>query len=106
MTRNTSFVFHGRMFISKWSLLIRVTLNTWSVAAGGETRLFQLKPSMRVVTIATLHCAFEHLVMKWPAELGLRLAVATDTELWLARTQHVCGQQIGISSLGFGHERV
>ena len=39
---------------------------------------------MRIVAIAALHRPFEDLVMERQVELVLRLAMTTETKLWLA----------------------
>jgi hypothetical protein len=46
--------------------------------------LFEFETTMGIVAIAALHRSFEHLVMKRQVELVLRLAMTTETKLWLA----------------------
>lgn len=106
MTRRTAFHFQRRVLENEWSLLVRMTLQTTRVGASRQTRLFELKAAVWIVTIAALHQPFEHLVMKRPAKLGLRFTVTTDTELRFTAAQHVGGQLILISPRCFRYEGV
>lgn len=72
------------MFVYKRTLLVYVTLEAGRIGASSEPRLFQLKPAVRIVTIAALHRPFQHLVMERQLKLMLRLTVTTHTELGLA----------------------
>jgi hypothetical protein len=72
------------MLVSERTLLIGMTLYTSCVRARCESCLFELETAVRVMTIAALHRAFEHLVMKWFIEVGLNFVVAADAELRLA----------------------
>ena len=75
------------MLVNKRTLLVGVALDAGGVGAGRESRLFQFEAAVRIVAIAALHRAFEHLVMKRQIELVLRLAVTTETKLRLAVLQ-------------------
>ena len=72
------------MLESEWTLLVGMTLNACRVCARCQPGLLELETAVRIVTIAALHRAFEHLVMKRFVEVGLNLVVATDAELRLA----------------------
>src|SRR5688572_18035559 len=64
VTCAASFCLYRRMFESEWTLLVRVTLHASRVGAGSQSRLFQFKTAMWIVTITALHSAFENLVME------------------------------------------
>jgi hypothetical protein len=64
MAGHATFSLNGRMLVDKWSLFIGVTFNTGRVGAGCQPGLLQLKPTMGIVTIATLHRAFQHFVVE------------------------------------------
>ena len=87
VTRNAPVRLHRGVLVNERPLLVCVTLDARGVGAGSESRLFQLEAAVRIVAIAALHRAFEHLVMKRQIELVLRLAMTTETELWLAVPQ-------------------
>ena len=87
VTRDAAIGLHRRMLVYKRSLLVGVTLEASGVRSGRESRLFEFETAVRIVTIAALHRAFQHLVMERQIELVLRLTVATETELWLARLE-------------------
>jgi hypothetical protein len=69
---------------SEWTLFVRMTLNARCICTGCEPGLLELKTAVRIVTIAALHRAFEHLVMERFVEVRLNFVVATDAELRLA----------------------
>ena len=77
VTSGATFRLHGCVFIRKWALLIGVTLHTRRIRASGESGLFEFKASVRIVTIAALHRAFQHLVVKGQLKLVLYFGVAT-----------------------------
>ena len=106
MTRRATFDLQRCVLEDERSLLVGVTLETAGIGACRQTSLLQLETAMRIVTVAALDETFEHLVMKRPAELRLRLAVTTDAKLRFAATQHVGCDQIAVSSLCFRHQRV
>ena len=106
MTRDAAFSFHGRVFVNKRSLLVCVTLDASGVGAGRESRLFQFETAMRIVAIAALHRAFQHLVMKRQVELVLRLRMATETELWLARLEQLQIGEPGLLRVGSRDEHI
>ena len=95
VTRDTAVGLHRRMLVNKRPLLVCVTLDASSVGARRESRLFKFETAVRVVAIAALHRAFQHLVMKRQVELVLSLAVTTETKLWLA-----CLEQFDIREAG------
>jgi len=92
MTGNTAFSFHRRMFVNKRTLLVCVTLYASSVCACRKSCLFELKPAVRIVTVAALHRAFQHFVVERQIELVLDLRVATQAELWLVHLQQANGR--------------
>jgi hypothetical protein len=63
VTGGATFGFHRKVFVDKGTLLVGMTLNAGCVGAGGKSRLFQFKTTVRVMTITTLHGAFKDLVM-------------------------------------------
>ena len=75
------------MFESEWTLLVRVTLHASRIGAGCQSRLFEFKTAMRIVTITALHGAFEHLVMERQIKLVLHFGVTAHTKLRLAHFQ-------------------
>lgn len=84
MTGNASFGLDRRVFIGERALLVGVTLDASGIGARGQPRLFEFKAAVRVMTIGTLHRAFENFVMERLLELMLHLGMATETELRLA----------------------
>ena len=75
------------MFIDKRALLVGVTLNACAVRSGREPSLFQLKPTMGVVTVAAPHRAFKDFMMEGQIELMFGFRVATYAELRLVHLQ-------------------
>jgi hypothetical protein len=88
MAGRASFGFYRGMFISKWTLLIYVTLNTSGICASGQSGLFEFKTAMRIVAITATHGPFKNLMMEGREELRFGLAVATHAELRVAHLQH------------------
>ena len=78
MAGDTAISLYWSMLVNKRSLLVCVTLDTGCVRAGRESRLLELKTAVRIVAIAALHRAFQHLVMEWQIKLVLGLAMTTD----------------------------
>ena len=99
MARRAAFNLEWRVLKYERALLVRVTLETARISTCRKARLFEFKTAVRVMTITALNQTLEHLVMKRPAKLRFCFGMTTDTELRLARTQHVCGQQVAIASL-------
>ena len=64
MAGHATFSFQRGVFISERSLLVRVTFNAGSIAAGGQARLFEFETAMRVVTIAATHRALHDFMME------------------------------------------
>ncbi|HEY5886042.1 MAG TPA: hypothetical protein VIT88_15250 [Pyrinomonadaceae bacterium] len=87
MTGNTAVSFHRGVFVNKRSLLIGVTLYASRIRARCQPRLFQLKPTMRVMAIAAFHGSFKNFVMEGEVKLVLGFAMATDAELRLVHLQ-------------------
>ena len=77
MTSHATFRLHRRVFVSKRTLLVSVTLDASGVAAGGKSGLLEFKTAMRVVAITTLHRAFENLMMERHIKRGLNLTMTT-----------------------------
>ena len=83
VTRDASLSLYRRMFVNKRALFVCVTLDAGCIGAGRETRLFQFKTAVWIVTIAAFHRAFEHFVMEGQIELVLRFAMTTEAKLRL-----------------------
>src|SRR6185369_10633790 len=81
VTRDATIGLHRRMLVNKRSLLVCMALDASRVSPGRQSRLFKFEAAVRVVAIAALHRAFQHLVMERQIELGLRLTMTTETEL-------------------------
>ena len=89
MTGSATFSFHGRVFVSEWSLLVYVTLEAGSISASGQPGLFKFKTAVRIMTITTAHGAFPNFVMEGHRKRRLNLAVTTETKLRITRLQHL-----------------
>ena len=89
VTRDTTIGLHRRMFVNERSLLVCMALDASRVSASRQPCLFKFETAVRVVAIATLHRAFQHLVMERQIELVLRLTMATETKLWLAVSEQL-----------------
>jgi hypothetical protein len=61
-----------------------MALDASRVSPGRQSRLFKFEAAVRVVAIAALHRAFQHLVMERQIELVLRLTMTTETKLGFA----------------------
>src|SRR5215203_739379 len=72
------------MFVNERSLLVCVTLDASRVGAGRQSRLLKLETAVRIVAIAALHRAFQHLVMERQIELVLSLGMTTQAKLRFA----------------------
>ena len=88
MTSRATFSFHRRMFVSKRSLLIDVTLKARRIAASCQSCLLKLKASVRVMAVTTAHSAFINFVMERHRKRRLDLAVTSETKLGIAGLQH------------------
>lgn len=88
MTCHTTFGFHRGVFISEWTLFVRVTFNASSISAGGQARLFKFETAMRVMTITATHRTFRNFVMEGHRERRFHFAMATQTKLRVAHLQH------------------
>ena len=96
MTRHTTFGFHRGVFISKRTLLVRVTFNASGISAGGQSRLLEFKTAMRVMTIDAAHRAFQDLMMEGRGERRFDFAVATEAKLRVAHFQHLDCREAGL----------
>ena len=96
MASRAAFGLDRRVFIGKRPLLVDVALNASRIGTGCQSRLFQLKAAMRVVTIAATHRSFQHLVVERRAELGLNFRVATAAQLRVVHLQHPRGGKAGL----------
>lgn len=99
MTGDAPFGFHRSMLVNKRPLLVRVTLNTRGVEARRQPGLFKLKSAVRVVTIAALHRAFQHLVMERQLKLVLDFTVTAQAELRLTGGQQLNAGYAGLLSI-------
>ena len=99
MTGHAAVGLEWGVLVCEWSLLVRMTLDARRVRARGQPRLLELETAVRIVTIAALHRAFEHLVMKGFIEVRLNLVVTTDAELRLAFLQQETSREVGFFSV-------
>ena len=88
MASGASFQFERSMFKNERALLIGVAFNAGRIDANREFCLLRLKPAVRIVAIAALQSALEHLVMKRLTELRFHFVVAGNAELLFIRLQH------------------
>ena len=100
VTRDASVSLDRSMLVNERALFVSVTLDARGISAGREPRLFQLKSTVWVVTIATLHRAFQHLVMERQVELVLRLTMTTETELGFAVLEQFQIGEAGLLRVG------
>src|SRR5262245_16419815 len=107
MTNRAAFDFCRRVLEHERPLLVGVAFHASGVCAGVKPRLFQLKSAMRIVTVAALHRAFKHAVMKRLSELRLRLVVAGHTKLRLVLHKHLRRCQVVRMrrEWAYGHQR-
>ena len=103
VTSSAAFGLHRRVFVRERTLLVGVTLDTCCISARRQPGLFQLKPTMRVVTIAATHRAFENLVMERHIELRLHFAVTAFAKLRVARPQHASRRKARFLSIDARH---
>jgi len=87
MTSHATFRLNWCVLIRERTLFISVTLNACSIRAGCESCLFELEPTVRVVTITAFHRSFEHFVMEGCVELWFDLSMATEAKLRLILRQ-------------------
>jgi hypothetical protein len=88
VTRHATFGLYRSVFIGKWTLLIDVAFYASCVTASGQPRLLKFETAMRIMAIATLHGAFENLVMEGLGEIRLSFTMAAHAKLRLAHPQH------------------
>ena len=96
VTGNTAFGLHRRVLVNKGTLLISVTFNTGCVSACCQSRLLQFKTTMWVMTVGTLHRAFQHFMVERQVELVLDFGVTTQTELRFVHLQRANGRETGL----------
>ncbi len=84
MTRDAPVSLDRSMLVNERALFVSVTLDARGIRAGRQSRLFQLKATVRVMAVAALHRTFQHFVMERQIKLVLGLAVTTEAKLWLA----------------------
>ncbi len=77
------------MFENKWTLLVRVTLNTSRIGSSCQSRLFEFEAAMRIMAIAALHSSFEDLVMEGKIELMFCFGMTAHTKLRFAIFQQL-----------------
>ena len=78
-----TFELEWTVFEDERSLLVCVAPYARRIGADGQFRLLLLESSVRIVTIAAPHGAFEYLVVEWLTELRFRFVVARHAELRL-----------------------
>jgi hypothetical protein len=84
MARGASFGLEWRVLVSERTLLVCMTLYAGRIGAGCQPGLLELETAMRVMTVAALHRAFQHLVMKRLVEVRLNFVVTAYAELGFA----------------------
>ena len=104
MTRYAAFGLNRGMFVNERTLFVCVTFYASRIGASRQSRLFQFKTAMRVMTITALHRAFKHLVMEGQIELVLDLGVAAQAKLRLADFQKFDGREGGLFGICRGNE--
>ena len=82
-----SFGLQRRVLVSEWTLLVRMTLYAGRIGAGCQPGLLEFETTVRIMTVAALHCAFQHFVVERQIELMLGLAMTTETKLRLATSE-------------------
>jgi hypothetical protein len=87
MACGASFGLEWRMFVSKRTLLVGMTLHARRICAGCQSCLLELETAVGIVTIAALHRALEDFVMKGLVEIGFYFLVTAYAELRLADFQ-------------------
>src|SRR3954454_23907037 len=88
MACGTALEFYCRVLEYKWPGFVCMALHAARVGTNCKPRLFHLETTVRIVAIAAVHRALEHLVMKWLCELRLDLIVAADAKLRFALFEH------------------
>ena len=103
MTGHATFSLHRGVFISKRTLLIRVTFNASGIAAGGQSCLFEFKTAMRVMTITAAHRAFHDFMMEGRGERRFDFAVTTQAKLRVTHFQHLDCREAWLFGVYCGH---
>jgi hypothetical protein len=81
--------FDRGVFINERTLFVCVTLDACGISPRGKTSLLQLKSTMRVMTVAAAHRAFEDFVVKRQVELMFGFRMATYAQLRLIHLQQL-----------------
>lgn len=106
VTGHTAFGLDRRMFISKWTLLVRVTLHARGISTSCQSGLFEFKPTVRVMAITTAHGTFHNFVMEWRGKCRLNFAVTTQAKLRVIRLQHLDSGKAWLLSISCGQKYV
>ncbi len=106
VARDATVGFDRGMLVDKRTLFVCVTLDACCIGARRESCLFEFETAVWIVAVAALHRAFKHLVMERQIKLVLRLAVTTQTELWLALAEHFQIRDAGLLCICSGNEYV
>ena len=88
VTGRAAFGLDRRVFERKRSLLVCVAPDACSICSCGQPGLPRLKSTVRVMTVAAAHRAFQNLVMEGRGELRLHLVVAAGAKLRIVCLQH------------------
>ena len=84
VTSDAAFGLNWSVFVNKGALLVYVTLYTSRVDSRRQARLFEFKPTVRIVAVAALHHSFQYLMMERQLELVFGLTVAAQAKLRFA----------------------
>lgn len=106
VTRDTSVCFDRGVLVNKRPLFISMTLYASCVGTRRQSCLLQFETTVRIVTVAALHRAFQHFVMKRHLKLVFSFAVATQAELWFTLLQQADAGKPGLLSIGLADEDV
>ena len=106
MTGNTAFILHRRMFVHEWTLFVCVTLDAGRVCACRKSCLFQFETTVRIVTVAALHRAFQHFVVGGQIKLVLDFRVAAQAKLWFIHLQQLHACETGLLRIGSRNEDI
>ena len=86
-----AFCLDGAVFENERALLVRVALYAVGVGTDPKFGLLRFETTVSIVTVAALHRALGHFVVKRFIELALYLVVAAYAELLLTSTKHRLG---------------
>jgi hypothetical protein len=71
-----------------------MTFYTGRIGARCQPRLLEFETAVRVVTVAALHRAFQHLVMKRLVEVGLNFVVTANAQLRFSDSQQITSGEV------------